>query len=266
MTLALFDLQRYIIVFGIAGQCAFAGPAHAQSPIVAQPNQVVVSGTVPDEATRAAILARARSLYGPERVVDQLGVGAVVAPPNWSEHLQKILSPEIKNISRGQLTITGNDIDLKGEVADEARRAQIAADMANGLNATYMVRNGLRVAAVEQGQLDAVLANRTIEFEQSSSALRPSGRTVLDDMANTLLKLGRKKLEVIGHTDSLGSRDANKALSLARADAVRAHLVAKGVNAAMITTSGSGPDRPVASNDTAEGRARNRRIEFRISE
>ena len=262
--MALRDLHRYAIVFGIVGHCAIFGPAQSQTP-AAQPNQVVVSGTVPDEATRSAILAQARSVYGPERVVDQLGVGPVVAPPNWSEHVQKVLSPEIKHISRGQLAITGNDIDLKGEVVDEARRAQIAADMAGALNATYVVRNGLRVAALEQGQVDAALAGRTIEFEQSSSALRPSGRAVLDDMAHTLLKLGRKKLEVIGHTDSLGSRDANMALSLARADAVRAHLVAKGINAALITTSGAGPDRPVATNDTADGRARNRRIEFRIS-
>jgi OOP family OmpA-OmpF porin len=244
---------------------SLAGP-----PALAQatnaPNQVVVAGTVPDEATRNAILARVREVYGVERVVDQLGVGSVVAPPNWSGYVQKIVSPQLKQVSRGQLVINGNNIELKGEVANESQRQQLAADMATALNPTYAVRNALRVAAQEQSVLDATLANRIIEFEAGSSVLRPAGRGILDEMAAALLKMGGKKVEVIGHTDSQGTRDTNIVLSLARADAVRSYLAAKGVPPSLITTSGSGPDRPVAANDTPDGRARNRRIEFRVSQ
>lgn len=241
------------------------GPALALTSGAA-PNQVVVAGTVPDEATRNAILARVREIYGAERVVDQLGVGQVVAPPNWSGYVQKLLSPQLKQVSRGQLAINGNNIELKGEVANESQRQQLAADMATALNPTYAVRNGLRVAAQEQSVLDATLANRLIEFEAGSSVLRPAGRTILDEMAAALLKMGSKRVEVIGHTDSQGARDTNIVLSLARADAVRSYLADKGVPPSLITTSGSGPDRPVAGNDTPEGRARNRRIEFRVSQ
>jgi OOP family OmpA-OmpF porin len=230
------------------------------------PNQVVVAGTVPDEATRNAILARVREVYGAERVVDQLGVGPVVAPPNWSGYVQKLVSPQLKQVSHGQLAINGNNIELKGEVANEAQRQQLAADMATSLNPTYAVRNALRVAVQEQTVLDATLGNRIIEFEAGSSMLRPAGQGILDEMAVTLLKMGNKQLEVIGHTDSLGARDTNVVLSLARADAVRSYLASKGVSPSLITTSGSGPDRPVASNDTADGRARNRRIEFRLGQ
>jgi OOP family OmpA-OmpF porin len=227
---------------------------------------VVVAGTVPDEATRNAVLARVREVYGAEGVVDQLGVGAVVAPPNWSGHVQKLVSPQLKLVSRGQLSINGNNVELSGEVGNEAQRQQLASDMATSLNPTYAVRNGLRVASQEQGVLDAALANRLIEFEPGSSVLRPAGRSILDDMADALLKLGGRKVEVIGHTDSVGGRDVNVVLSMARADAVRAYLSNKGIAPALIRTSGSGPDRPVASNDTSEGRARNRRIEFRVSQ
>lgn len=240
-------------------------PAWAQ-PTGATPNQVVVAGTVPDEATRNAILAKVREVYGAERVVDQLGVGPVVAPPNWSGYVQKLVSPQLKQVSRGQLNINGNNIELKGEVANESQRQQLAADMATSLNPTYAVRNALRVAAQEQTVVDATLANRIIEFEPGSSVLRPAGRSILDEMAATLLKLGNRPVEVIGHTDSQGARDTNVVLSLARADAVRSYLANKGIAPSLISTSGSGPDRPVASNDTPEGRARNRRIEFRLGQ
>jgi OOP family OmpA-OmpF porin len=251
-------------VLPLVALMAAAWPAAAET--AAAPNQVVVAGTVPDEATRNAILARVREIYGAERVVDQLGVGQVVAPPNWSGYVQKIVSPNLKQVSRGQLVINGNNIELKGEVGNEAQRQQLAADMATALNPTYAVRNALRVAAQEQSVLDATLANRIIEFEAGSSVLRPAGRTILDEMAAALLKMGGKKVEVIGHTDSQGARDTNIVLSLARADAVRSYLAGKGVPPSLITTSGSGPDRPVAANDTPEGRARNRRIEFRVSQ
>lgn len=245
--------------------CLTLASAWAQ-PTGTTPNQVVVAGTVPDEATRNAILAKVREVYGAERVVDQLGVGPVVAPPNWSGYVQKLVSPQLKQVSRGQLNINGNNIELKGEVANESQRQQLAADMATSLNPTYAVRNALRVAAQEQTVVDATLANRIIEFEPGSSVLRPAGRNILDEMAATLLKLGNRPVEVIGHTDSQGARDTNVVLSLARADAVRSYLANKGIAPSLISTSGSGPDRPVASNDTPEGRARNRRIEFRLGQ
>ena len=241
--------------------------ATAAAPTAAAaPNQVVVTGTVPDEATRAAILARVRELYGAERVRDQLGVGAVVAPPNWSAYVQKLISPNLKQISRGQLSVQGNNVDVKGEVGSEGARQQLAAEMVASLNTTYAVRNALRVGAQEQAALDQTLANRIVEFEPGSSVLKPEGLAIVNDMAAVLLKMPGKKVEVIGHTDAMGGRDANIALSIARADTVRVQLARTGVPIGLVSTSGAGPDRPVASNATQDGRARNRRIEFRVSQ
>jgi OOP family OmpA-OmpF porin len=69
---------------------------------------------------------------------------------------------------------------------------------------------------------------------------------------------------VIGHTDAQGARAANVSLSLARAESVKVYLVGKGLSADRLATSGMGPDQPVASNANEAGRARNRRIEFRV--
>jgi len=79
-----------------------------------------------------------------------------------------------------------------------------------------------------------------------------------------LLKLKDKRVEVIGHTDNAGSRAGNLSLSQARAEAVKAYIAGRGVNPGLIAVSGEGPDRPVADNRTPEGRARNRRIEFKV--
>lgn len=229
--------------------------------------QVVVAGTVPDESTRQAILARVRELYGNDRVLDQLGVGNLVAPPNWAQHVQRALQPDLKQVSRGQLSIQGNVLEIKGEVSNEAQRQQVLSQIATQLNnPTYTVRNSLRVSAAGQEAVDTALANRIVEFEPSSATLTATGQSVLDQLAPVLLQLSGRKFEVIGHTDSLGARAANVALSAARAETVKVYLAKKGVPETAITTSGVGPDRPVADNNLPDGRARNRRIEFRVSQ
>ncbi|MFM0218440.1 MULTISPECIES: OmpA family protein [Paraburkholderia] len=232
-------------------------------PANAAPGQVVVGGKVPDEATKAAVLARLRETYGAASVVDQIEVADVATPPNWSANVQKLIGPQLKQISKGQLKIDGTQIDVKGEVRNESQRQQLASDMANALNPTYTIKNGLRVSASEQGLLDQTLANRTIEFETGSATLTPQGRAILDQMAAAMLKMTTKTVAIIGHTDNSGNRTSNIALSQARADAVKGYLVAKGIPPQQMSTTGVGPDQPIASNDSADGRARNRRIEFR---
>lgn len=240
--------------------------ASAQSSAAPAPGgKVVVSGVVPDEATRSAIVARMRELYGADRVVDQLGVDRLVAPPNWNQHIQRLLTPDLKRVSQGQLSITGNVVELSGEVDNEATRQQVLSQMATQLNnPTYTVRDQLRIGSSGQAQLDAALARRTIEFETGNARLTSAGARVLDDLVPVLKQFTGRRFEVIGHTDDVGQHDANMALSAARADAVKAYLVSKGIAAADLLTSGAGPDRPVTTNTTAEGRARNRRIEFRV--
>ncbi|WP_425469792.1 OmpA family protein [Paraburkholderia unamae] len=227
------------------------------------PGQVVAGGKVPDEATHAAVLARLRETYGAANVVDQIEVGDVATPPNWSDNVQKLLNVQLKQIHKGQLKIDGTQIDMRGEVGNEATRQQIASDMATALNPTYTIRNGLRVSASEQGLLDQTLANRTIEFETGSATLTPQGRAILDQMAAVLVKMNTRTVAIIGHTDNSGNRTSNIALSQARADAVKGYLVGKGISPQQMTATGVGPDQPIASNDTSDGRARNRRIEFR---
>ena len=258
-------MARLSSLFLLALALGAANAALAQAP-APQPGQVLAAGTVPDEATRAAVLARLRELYGAERVVDQIAIGQVAMPANWNGYVQKLLSPDLKQISRGQLKIDGTTVSLRGEVANEAQRQKIASDVATNLNPTYTVNNGLRVSSSEQGILDSALANRTVEFESGKAALTPAGRAILDEMIAAMQKVKGRKVEIIGHTDNVGLRATNQGLSQARAEAVKAYIASHGINGDLLSASGQGSDRPVASNETPEGRARNRRIEFRIAQ
>ncbi|MES2162745.1 MAG: OmpA family protein [Pseudomonadota bacterium] len=245
---------------------SFHCAAQAPQPVTPRPGQILVSGAVPDESSKAAMLQRLRDLYGADRVVDQLAISPVSLPPNWNGYVQKLIQPNLKLISKGELKIDGTNVTVRGEVANEAQRQQIASDIATSLNPSYTVNNGLRVSAAEQNLLDETLARRIIEFESGKATLTASGKGILDEMAAALQKVKGKKVEVIGHTDNVGLRESNLALSQARAEAVRTYLAGKGIPPEMVTVSGQGPDRPVAENSNAEGRARNRRIEFRVAQ
>ncbi len=225
---------------------------------------IVVSGTVPDEATHAKLLTRIRELYGTDRVVDQMIIGKVTLPANWAEHLNRLLDPSLRQITHGQLKVEGNLVSVHGEVANEALRQQIASDMATRLNPTYTIHNGLRVSVQDQSLIDNAVANRNIEFESGSASLTESGKTILNAIATALIKLQDKRVDITGYTDNHGVRTSNINLSQSRANAVKAYLIAQQIQPERINTYGLGPDRPIASNDTAEGRTRNRRIEFRV--
>lgn len=244
--------------------------AHVETAVVpGAAGQVVAGGQVPDEATRVALLDALRKIYGAGAVVDRIEVvGSISTPPNWSANVQKLITQDLKQVRKGQLQIEGTQMEINGEIANEASRQKLVSDMATALNPTYTIRNNLRVPAGgnQQAMLDKTLSNRTVEFELGSATLSPRGRAVLDELLPILKSLNGRKVALIGHTDSDGNRNSNLALSLARADAVKGYLTDKGIDPASMTTSGVGPDQPVAGNDSAAGRARNRRIEFQVAQ
>ena len=262
--------MKHFLFFSVFIAISLNVCAQTSKPIVptvnAKPGQIVVTGTVPDELSKSQILGKLRDLYGADNVLDQISVGTSVLPANWTSNVQKLIAPNLKLISKGQVKIDGTVVSVRGEVANEAQRQQIASEIASNLNSTYTVNNALRVSAAEQSILDGILANRIVEFETGKSTLTPSGVAILDELTVPLLKLKNRRVEVIGNTDNQGLRASNIALSIARAEAVKTYLASKGVQADLMSVLGQGPDRPITSNDTVEGRARNRRIEFRVSQ
>ncbi len=104
-------------------------------------------------------------------------------------------------------------------------------------------------------------------FDFDKSVLKPAGKEKLNELAAEIKQDGAKvkSISLSGYTDAIGTQQYNLGLSERRAKAVEAYLVANGVNPALITTHGYGKENPIATNDTAEGRAQNRRVDVVIN-
>jgi OmpA-OmpF porin, OOP family len=114
---------------------------------------------------------------------------------------------------------------------------------------------------------EEVLIQEMVQFDFNQATLGPASGAVLDEVARVLLAVPDVvRLEVQGHTDTIGALPVNQALSQQRAEAVVAALVARGVQPEKLLARGYGPTRPIGTNDTDEGRAQNRRVQFEIVE
>ena len=104
-----------------------------------------------------------------------------------------------------------------------------------------------------------------LNFDTNSAQVTPDSSATISNLIATVKCFPAMQVALVGYTDSTGSPETNKKLSLNRADAVKAMLVQGGIDAGRISTNGAGQDNPVASNDTEEGRARNRRTELVVT-
>ena len=101
-------------------------------------------------------------------------------------------------------------------------------------------------------------------FDFDKSIIKPAGKAALDKLVVDLSKVKMETLIAVGHTDAIGSDGYNQALAIRRVEAVKAYLVSQGVPSDQIKTEGRGETQPVASNNTREGRAQNRRVEIEV--
>ncbi|MCK7498039.1 MAG: type VI secretion system-associated protein TagF [Comamonadaceae bacterium] len=245
---------------GVPGVPGVPGAPGAPGASTTRASPIVARGAVPDDATRQAIVSRLRELFGADAVDDRITIGARAAPAGWGDAVGGLLTPALRRVRDGRLNVRDRTVVVSGEVASASERDMLLASLARG---GYTLHDALRLAP-EQAAIDAAIAGRTVEFDPGAATLTPAGERLLAELLPLLQRLPGRGLEIVGHTDAAGAREANLALSRARAATVKGWLAANGIAAAHIATRGVGPDEPVADNAQASGRARNRRIEFRV--
>ena len=138
----------------------------------------------------------------------------------------------------------------------EAEKADLRAQLLNQLNSILQTRDSARGLIVNMSD---------VLFDTGSATLKPGAREKLAKISGIVLAHPGLTLQIEGHTDSVGSDDFNQQLSERRADSVRDFLAEQGVQPSAMTAKGFGKTQPVASNDNAEGRQRNRRVELVVN-
>ncbi len=157
-----------------------------------------------------------------------------------------------KEEARKQAQMTGAQLEAEKQRRMEAEKKAAAA-----------LASLEQLAKVKEEARGVVITlSGGVLFTTGQHELMAIARSKLDEVAKALQDQGYKKITVEGHTDSRGSDSGNLELSRLRAEAVRTHLVSRGIKTDLISAVGIGEARPVASNDTAEGRANNRRVEI----
>lgn len=126
-----------------------------------------------------------------------------------------------------------------------------------------MANTGVKVESNNESLKLVIPGN--VSFASGNADIAPSFYPVLDQLAQSLNEYPESTIKIVGYTDTTGSLGVNQQLSRARANAVGMYLGQHGVAMGRIQTDGLGPNYPIASNDTADGRAQNRRVEIKIT-
>jgi OmpA-OmpF porin, OOP family len=224
------------------------------------PPLLLLTGRVPDPALRDAVLLRARTIYGSGQVSDRIEV----APVRRMAWLGTAFPPDLRDTIGASALLQDGRLLVEGETRTDAAKAAVDAELAAYAAHGLRVDNRLNLGDVQPvaAELSALAASVQVDFEPGRDRLTPAGERALDELAQWLQHETGSRFEIAGHTDGLGSSQDRRALSHARATAVRDALAARGIDPRRFVVAGYGAQRPVADNATPQGRQMNRRIEF----
>ena len=233
---------------------------------------LTLTGNVPDNNVHAAIVAAAARKFFSEKVVDNLKA-SLGAPSGFANAVVPALGA-LSRLSTGTLVVSDREVRLSGDALYDAASGQLRASLIKDLPQGWQLKADISVkpaaapvdATVCQQLFSEVLGKGTIRFESGRSSLDPDSAGLLDHLVEIALRCPIANIEVAGHTDTDGDNATNQTLSEKRAQAVVDYLVRAGLSAGRFSAVGYGSTQPVAANDTDEGKARNRRIEFVVKE
>jgi len=181
------------------------------------------------------------------------------------------------HISSQAVSVDGRDVLLTGP-AHSVQVSEAAQSLVAAVEGVRTVSVHLTTAAVSlpdasaisrtepQAKLDMLLQQDVVEFDPASAVLTAQGKAVLGQVAKVLTTAPDSSWQIQGHTDSQGNAESNRDLSYRRAIATKNYLVNQGIAPDRLTTEAFGGSKPIASNETAEGRRKNRRINFVLRE
>jgi OOP family OmpA-OmpF porin len=233
---------------------------------------LTLSGYVPDNNVHAAVAAAAAAKFLSEKAVDSLKA-SVGAPSGFAGAVVPALGA-LSRLSTGTLVVSDREVKLSGDAFYDTAAAQIRNNLAKDFPPGWLLKADISVkpaaapddATVCQQLFSELLAKGNIRFESGRATINPDSAGLLDRLIETALRCPTANIEIAGHTDADGDDGFNQVLSEKRAQAVAEYLVKAGLLATRFTAVGYGSTQPVGTNDTDEGKAQNRRIDFVVKE
>jgi len=231
---------------------------------------LTLTGYVPDDRVHAALVAAAGRKFFNEKVVDNLKA-SIGAPSGFSAAVLPALGA-LSRLSTGTLVVSDREVKLSGDAFYDAAAVAIRVGFGKDFPQGWQFKADIAVRpaaapvddTVCQQLFSDLLAKGTIRFESGRTTIDPDSVGLLDRLIEIALRCPTANIEIAGHTDSDGEDGFNQALSEKRAQAVIDYLVKAGLPASRFTATGYGSTQPIATNDTDEGKAQNRRIEFMV--
>lgn len=228
--------------------------------------KVTLDGAVRTDRKKDRLLSQANVVWGSSNVIDQIRVDRTAPLLNWRGRTLDFFTRLKAAPGLTAVRMQPQGIILEGATSDLAT----GIGLTDGLR-SFLVDNALITSAltvnpqISRVTYDAnTLLNESVAFASGSAVIPDSAKVRLAQIANVLAEDNRKLL-IVGHSDNQGDAAMNRKLSLARAASVVEFLISNGVAADNLAADGAGPDKPIADNQTAEGRQKNRRIEFKTA-
>jgi outer membrane protein OmpA-like peptidoglycan-associated protein len=263
-----------------AGTQPQAPSLNSRLSVINSNGKIKYAGVVPDEQTKQNVLNQLKSTFGEGNISGDIDVNPRARAAAWPSGLAAAL-PNFK-APGSEATFDGNSINVGGTMSENAKSdtvAKLKSVYGTGMNvgsfeaATAVTEANRRATAALSSlrpgftadDLVNALNMNIINFRSGSSQVPRESMPVLEQSASAIKSApAGTKLEVGGYTDNVGNPVANQRISQQRADSVRRFLIDKGVKSDSLVAKGYGDSNPIASNDTEEGRFRNRRIEYKV--
>lgn len=250
-----------------------AGPAEFTATL-APDGKVELRGRLTDDMVRAAVDSFAKVEFGAGQVYNATRLDPEL-PDGWPVRVLAGIEA-LGELDEGSLLVRQDTVEVSGVTGSQNARGRISQILSDKLGQGQTFKVAVRydeerdpLAALPTPEecmatIDAILADQKITFPPGSAEIDATTGQLMTRIADALNECTALPLEIAGHTDAQGSEEGNRALSQARADAVLLALQGRRVEVSLMRAVGYGESRPIADNDSEEGREANRRIEITL--
>jgi len=242
----------------------------------------ILSGFIPNEKTRSDIREATRKHLEKGSVITRLEI-VEGAPEGFAQTITQGLIPNLESFTEVTATLQDSNLNITGTTSSSESRDTLRLSISSKIPSQIVTAFNVEIPQTEsasesptkqkfitadlcQKQIDDLLSDQQVTFLSDKAIINESSFSLLDSIALTANKCPNTKIEIAGHTDANGGSNQNQTLSQKRADAVLSYIASKGIDTERLSSTGYGDTRPIATNTTQIGQAKNRRIEFLILE